>query len=77
MPKKRIIFVYLETQLAQEGGTTRGGVCVSVWGYCTFSLGRRLMVLSGRSTRRTLRDLMVLMSLPFVPLQTEKATAVI
>ena len=36
--------------------------------YCTFSLGRRLMVLSGRRTRRTLRDLMVFMSLPFVPL---------
>lgn len=39
---------------------------------CTFSLGRRLMVLSGRSTRRTLRDLMVLMSLPFVPLRRWK-----
>lgn len=36
--------------------------------YCTFSLGRRLMVLSGRRTRRTLRDLIVLMSLPVVPL---------
>lgn len=39
---------------------------------CTFSLGRRLMVLRGRSTRRTLSDLMVLMSLPFVPLRRWK-----
>lgn len=34
----------------------------------TLSFGRRLMVLRGLSTRRTLRDLMVLMSLPLVPL---------
>lgn len=33
---------------------------------CTFSLGRRLMVLSGRSTLRTLRDLMTLMSFPLL-----------
>lgn len=36
--------------------------------YSTLSLGSRLMVFRGRSTRRTLRDLMVLMSLPLVPL---------
>lgn len=41
---------------------------------CTFSLGSRLMVLRGRRTRRTLRDLIVLMSLPFVPLCTLKTT---
>lgn len=43
---------------------------------CTFSLGRRLMVLSGRRTRRTLRDLMVLMSFPFVPLCRWKVQSV-
>lgn len=32
----------------------------------TFSLGRRLMVLSGRSTLRTLRDLMILISFPLL-----------
>lgn len=37
----------------------------------TLSLGSRLMVLSGRSTRRTLRDLMVLMSFPLEPLEGE------
>lgn len=35
----------------------------------TLSLGSRLMVLSGRSTRRTLSDLMVLMSFPLEPLE--------
>lgn len=44
--------------------------------FCTFSLGRRLMVLSGRRTRRTLRDLMVLMSLPLVPLHGCRAVSV-
>lgn len=34
----------------------------------TLSFGRRLMVLRGLSTRRTLSDLIVLMSLPLVPL---------
>lgn len=34
----------------------------------TLSFGRRLMVFRGLRTRRTLRDLMVLMSLPLVPL---------
>lgn len=34
----------------------------------TLSLGSRLMVLRGRSTRSTLSDLMVLMSFPLVPL---------
>lgn len=35
----------------------------------TLSLGSRLMVLRGRRTRRTLRDLMVLMSFPLDPLE--------
>lgn len=39
---------------------------------CTFSFGRRLMVFRGRKTRNTLRDLIVLMSLPLVPLHESK-----
>ena len=35
----------------------------------TLSLGRRLMVFSGLRTRRTLRDLMVLISRPLLVLQ--------
>lgn len=38
----------------------------------TLSLGRRLMVFSGRSTRSTRRDLMVLMSRPLLVLQGER-----
>lgn len=37
----------------------------------TFSLGKRLMVFSGRRTRSTLRDLIVLISLPLLVLQRE------
>lgn len=37
----------------------------------TLSLGSRLMVLRGRRTRRTRRDLMVLMSFPLDPLEGE------
>lgn len=40
----------------------------------TLSLGSRLMVLSGRRTRRTLRDLMVLMSFPLEPLEERSHT---
>lgn len=40
--------------------------------FLTFSFGSRFMVFKGLSTRRTRRDLMVLMSLPLVPLQGRK-----
>lgn len=40
-------------------------------GNITLSLGKRLMVFNGLRTRRTLRDLMVLMSRPLFVLQRE------
>lgn len=40
----------------------------------TLSLGSRLMVLRGRRTRKTLRDLMVLMSFPLDPLEGRSHT---